>query len=137
MASTNTNPEGMQGDATSLTPDRIMQIGLGFPWRPKCSLSATELGVFTRLAGNPTDGETLAGQIGLQSRGARDFLDTLVALGFLDRNGKVYSNTPETDFFLDRAKPTYVGGLLRNGERAALPVLGIPDRRFANRIAAE
>src|ERR1700722_12772486 len=45
-------------------------------------------------------------------RSSRDFLDALVALGFLDRNGQVYSNTHEADYFLDRAKPTYVGGLL-------------------------
>ena len=114
MATTDTKPEGMQGDTPSVSPDRIMQTGLGF-MASKTLLSATELGLFTQLAGNPTDGQTLAARIGLHSRAARDFLDALVALGFLDRKGNVYSNTAETDFFLDRAKPTYVGGLLENG----------------------
>jgi hypothetical protein len=46
---------------------------------------------------------------GLHSRSVRDFLDTLVAVGMLERRGEVYTNTAETDFYLDRAKPTYIG----------------------------
>jgi SAM-dependent methyltransferase len=30
----------------------------------------------------------------------------------LDRNGAQYTNTPATDLFLDRAKPSYIGGIL-------------------------
>jgi hypothetical protein len=30
----------------------------------------------------------------------------------IERNGGIYSNTAETDHFLDREKPTYVGGML-------------------------
>ena len=35
-----------------------------------------------------------------------------VALGFLQRSGDTYSNTTETNLFLDRRKPSYVGGIL-------------------------
>jgi len=42
----------------------------------------------------------------LHPRSARDFLDALVALGMLERDGDHYANTPETDLFLDRAKPS-------------------------------
>ena len=38
--------------------------------------------------------------------------DALVALGMLRRTGTRYANTPETALFLDRAKPSYVGGIL-------------------------
>jgi len=88
-----------------------MQLGMAF-MASKTLLSATELGVFTRLAGNPSDCETLSRRLGLHPRGARDFLDSLVALGFLERNGQLYSNSPEANYFLDRAKPSYIGGLL-------------------------
>ena len=37
-----------------LTPDRIMQLGLGF-WGSKTLLSAIELGVFTDLSRGPQD----------------------------------------------------------------------------------
>ena len=93
------------------TPDAIMQLGLGF-WGSKTLLSAVELGVFTELSGGPLDGEELRGRIGLHERSARDFFDALVALGMLERQDGRYANTPATDLFLDRAKPTYVGGLL-------------------------
>ena len=36
----------------------------------------------------------------------------MVALGFLKRAEGLYANTAETDLFLDRNKPSYVGGLL-------------------------
>jgi hypothetical protein len=94
-----------------VTPDGILQLGLGF-WGPKVLLSAVELGVFTELARGPAGLATLTGRLGLHPRSARDFFDALVALGMLQRDGDRYANTPQTDFFLDRAKPSYVGGLL-------------------------
>jgi hypothetical protein len=93
------------------SPDRILQLGMGF-WASKALLSAVELGVFSELAQGPLDGEALRERLGLHSRGARDFFDALVALGMLERTDGRYANTPETDLFLDRAKPTYVGALL-------------------------
>lgn len=97
--------------STALAPDRILQLGLGF-WGPKVLLSAVELGLFTELAGGPLDEATLFDRLKLHPRAAKDFLDALVSLGMLQRNGTQYSNTAETDFFLDRAKPSYVGGML-------------------------
>src|SRR5438045_416115 len=94
-----------------VTPDRILQLGLGF-WGPKTLLSAVELGIFTELANGPADLATMTARLGLHPRSARDFFDALVALGMLERADGRYSNTPETDFFLDRAKPSYMGGLL-------------------------
>jgi hypothetical protein len=94
-----------------LSPDRILQTGLAF-WPSKTLLSAIELGVFTELASGPEHFEALRTRLGLHSRSALDFLDTLVALGFLSRTGDRYANTPETDLFLDRSKPSYVGGIL-------------------------
>jgi hypothetical protein len=104
-------------------PERIMQLGLGF-WGSKALLSAVELGVFTELAQGPQPGEELRRRLGLHPRGARDFFDTLVALGMLEREGDVYRNTPETDLFLDRAKPSYVGGLLEMANARLYPFWG-------------
>jgi hypothetical protein len=92
------------------TPERIMQVGLGF-WSSKTLLSAVEMEVFTELA-KPEDLATLQGRLGLHPRAARDFFDALVALGFLQRKDGRYSNTPETDLFLDKRKPSYIGGIL-------------------------
>lgn len=88
-----------------------MQLGLGF-WGSKALLSAVELDVFTQLAREPGTCEELQRRIGLHPRSARDFLDALVALGLLQRTGRVYLNTPATALFLDKAKPSYLGGIL-------------------------
>ena len=93
------------------TPEHILQIGLGF-WASKVLLSAVEMRLFTELAHGPEDLETLRGRLGLHPRAARDFLDALVALGFLQRRDGRYSNTPATDLYLDKRKPSYVGGIL-------------------------
>jgi len=106
-----------------LTPDRIMQTGLAF-WPSKTLLSAIELGVFTELARGPEGFAALSGRLGLHPRSALDFLDTLVALGFLTREGDRYANSPETDFFLDRNKPSYVGGILEMANHRLYPFWG-------------
>jgi len=95
----------------SQTPDRIMQLGLGF-WGSKTLLTAVELGLFTELAKKPLDAGALTQRLKLHPRSARDFFDALVALGMLKRVGTRYANTSETALFLDRAKPSYVGGML-------------------------
>jgi precorrin-6B methylase 2 len=92
-------------------PDQIMQVGLGF-WASKTLLSAVEMELFTELAKHPASGEALRDRLGLHSRSYQDFLDALVALGFLERDEHVYRNTPSTDMFLDKSKPSYVGGIL-------------------------
>ena len=93
------------------TPDAIMQIGLGF-WASKTLLSAVELGLFTTLAQGPLGVDAIRSRLDLHKRSATDFLDALVALGMLERQAGFYANTPATELFLDRAKPTYVGGML-------------------------
>ena len=94
-----------------LTPAKIMQLGTGF-CGSKTLLSAIELGLFTELARGPLDITALTKRLQLHPRSARDFFDALVALGMLKRMGSRYANTTETALFLDRAKPSYVGGIL-------------------------
>ncbi|HEY7056692.1 MAG TPA: methyltransferase [Vicinamibacterales bacterium] len=104
-------------------PARILETGLGF-WASRTLLSAIELGVFTELAhgSKPLDG--VASRLGLHPRSARDFLDALVALEFLERSGDAYGNTRETALFLDRAKPSYVGGILEMASHRLYPFWG-------------
>lgn len=106
-----------------LTPDHILQTGFAF-WASKTLLSAIEMGVFTELAQGPETFQTLQGRLGLHPRSARDFLDALVALGFLQRTDGRYANTPETGLFLDRRKPSYVGGILEMANHRLYPFWG-------------
>ncbi|HKP18229.1 MAG TPA: methyltransferase [Gaiellaceae bacterium] len=104
-----------------VTPEPILQLGLAF-WGSKTLLSAVELGLFTELAAGPLDGGELAARLDLHPRGARDFLDALVALGVLEREDGRYANTAATDVFLDRNKPSYVGGLLEMANARLYPL---------------
>ena len=94
------------------SPERIMQLGLAF-WGAKTLLSAVELNLFSALGDQSMSADQLRSKLQLHPRSALDFLDALVALGMLQRSDRgEYANTPETALFLDRSKPTYVGGLL-------------------------
>ncbi len=95
----------------NVTPDGIMQLGFGF-WGSKTLLSAIELELFTYLANGPKTLNDVRGELGLHPRSAVDFLDALVSLGMLERTEAGYSNTPATDTFLDKNKPSYMGGML-------------------------
>jgi SAM-dependent methyltransferase len=110
-------------EVAKVAPDNILQLGLAF-WGSKTLLSAVELGVFTELAYRPMKAHILIERLRLHQRGARDFLDALVALGMLDRDGDIYRNTPATALFLDRNKPSYVGGLLEMANARLYPFWG-------------
>ena len=96
-------------------PSHIMQVGMGF-WPSKTLLSAVELELFTQLGSESMTGDELRERLGLHERGVYDFLDTLVAVGLLERDGDGpgarYRNTPDGAVFLDRDSPTYIGGIL-------------------------
>jgi O-methyltransferase domain/Dimerisation domain len=100
--------------------DHILQVGLGF-WASKTLLSAVAMELFTELAKHPADLDTLQGRLGLHPRSARDFFDALVALKFLERRDGRYYNTSSTDFFLDKRKPSYIGGILEMANRRLYP----------------
>jgi hypothetical protein len=104
-------------------PEKIIQTGLAF-WASKTLLSAIEMGVFTELGRGPVRLDALRDRLKLHPRSARDFFDALVALGFLTRSGDAYSNTPETDLFLDKNKPSYLGGMLEMANQRLYPFWG-------------
>ena len=109
-------------DSESPNPHHILQTGFAF-WGSKTLLSAVELELFSELAKSPESLEDISAKLGLHQRGARDFLDALVSLGFLERDDASgnYSNTPDTDTFLDKAKPSYIGGILEMANHRLYP----------------
>ncbi len=100
---------------TTPTPQKILEVGLAF-WPARVLQTAVKLGVFTLLGATALTGEELRNDLGLHPRSIPDFFDTLVALGFLEREGDgaaaKYRNTAETAAFLDRNSPAFIGGFL-------------------------
>jgi hypothetical protein len=96
-------------------PTQILQTGTAF-WPSKVLLTAVELGLFTTLGSEAMTAAQLGKRLELHPRATYDFFDTLVALKFLQRDGDGpqgrYRNTPETSVYLDKRKPTYIGGML-------------------------
>ena len=96
----------------SFNPNAILEVSNGFK-SAKVLLTAAELGVFTELAKGPQPFQKLRQRFGLSNkRSSLDFFDCLVSMGMLDLISDGYINTPETDFYLDKNKPSYIGGLL-------------------------
>jgi len=106
-----------------ISPDKILQTGMAF-WASKTLLSAIELNVFTELSNGSRTLDDLSSKLGLHPRSAKDFLDALVALEFLSRKNGFYSNTPETNLFLDRNKHSYIGGILEMANHRLYPFWG-------------
>lgn len=71
-------------NASAVTPARIMEVGMAFG-PAKVLLSAIELGLFTKLGSGSMTGGEIQDALGLHPRANPDFVDTLVALRFLDR----------------------------------------------------
>lgn len=98
-----------------IDPSKIMQVGTGF-WASKTLLTAVNMELFTILSKRELSAREIQLRLGLHSRSLYDFLDALVALGFLNRRGlketSIYRNASDTDLFLDKNKPSYIGGIL-------------------------
>jgi hypothetical protein len=108
----------MEQEQNHPTPENIMKIGTGF-WASKILLSAVKFQIFTTLAEKKTmSAIELKSHLGFKStdRNVYDYLDALTTFGFLNREGLLetakYSNSMDTDFFLDKNKPSYIGGML-------------------------
>jgi predicted O-methyltransferase YrrM len=104
-----------------------MEVGMGF-WPAKVLLSAIDLGLFTELGSSAKTGAEIQSALRLHPRANPDFLDTLVALRFLERDGDGpaarYRNTTETGMFLDRNSPQFMGGFLEMANARLYPFWG-------------
>ncbi len=108
----------MKATSPQPNPENILKIGSGF-MACKTLLTAVKFQLFTKLASHPDQSAiALKKQLDLNctERHFYDFLDALTGLGFLSRQGilesAIYSNSPDTEFFLDKNKPSYMGGIL-------------------------
>ena len=101
---------------SSPTPDAILQTAFGF-WNSKVLLTAVTFDLFTKLGSSRLTAAELGKELHLHPRGIADFLDALVAMKFLEREGEgseaKYFNTAATALYLDRRSSRYIGGILQ------------------------
>jgi len=114
----------MENEMTQVDPSRIMQVGMGF-WASKTLLTAINMELFTHLSQGELSGQEIKTKLGIHERSLYDFLDTLLALGFLKRDGlketATYGNANDADLFLDKNKASYVGGMLEMSNNRLYP----------------
>lgn len=111
---TTATPNAAASGQAALDPSHIMQTATAF-WVSKTLLTAVEFELFTVLGDNAMTADDLGNKLGIHPRGRYDFFDTLVAAGFLQRDGDGaagrYKNTPNTAAFLNKNSPAYIGGM--------------------------
>ncbi|RJQ78614.1 methyltransferase [Pseudonocardiaceae bacterium YIM PH 21723] len=117
-----------------IDPQPLLHLGFAY-WGSRTLLAAVELGVFTELGDGGLDGEQLRERLDLHPRAARDFLDSLVAMGLLQRIGERYENTPVTAHYLDRRSADYLGDVFEDsGERLFARWAGLTDALLAGGV---
>ncbi len=78
--------------------------------RTEALRAAIELDLFTHAAGGPRTAAQLAAACKASPRGVRILADYLVIIGFLVKHDDQYKLTPDSDVFLNRKSPAYLGG---------------------------
>lgn len=71
--------------------------------------AAIDLDIFTHIAEGATTAGQLATRTRASERGVRILCDYMALQGFLSKNGKSYGLTPESEAFLNRQSPAYIG----------------------------
>ncbi|MDQ3756058.1 MAG: methyltransferase type 12, partial [Acidobacteriota bacterium] len=101
-----------QADAQAAqpTPERILQTLTAYQ-QSAALKAAIELDVFTAIAEGDDTTDKLAARCQAAERGVRILCDGLTALQFLEKADGRYRLTLESELFLDRRSPAYVGGV--------------------------
>ncbi|MEV4182433.1 methyltransferase [Streptosporangium canum] len=90
----------------------------------KALLTAVELDLFTVLHAGPASEEEIRRRLELHGRGLSDWLDLLVELNLLERDGARYRNGAGADRHLVRGADSYIGGFIERSNRNLYPAWG-------------
>jgi ubiquinone/menaquinone biosynthesis C-methylase UbiE len=78
--------------------------------RTEALRAAIELGLFTHVASGQRTAAQIASACQAAPRGVRILADFLTIIGFLRKRDDQYELTPDSDVFLNRLSPAYLGG---------------------------
>jgi hypothetical protein len=106
-----------------VTPAKLFQVANGF-CTAKILLTALDLDLFELLDGPALTEAELREQLDLAPRASWHFLNALVWLGFLERDGAGYRNSAVSSGYLVRGRPTYMGGFLSRANSLFYPAWG-------------
>ncbi|HEY4019982.1 MAG TPA: methyltransferase [Pseudonocardiaceae bacterium] len=101
----------------------ILRLGNAF-CDAKALLTAVELGLFTVLHSGPATQEEIKQKLDLHGRGLSDWLNLLVGLDLLERDGESYRNAAGPDKYLVQGDAGYIGGFIERSNRNLYPAWG-------------
>ncbi|MCL5105396.1 MAG: acetylserotonin O-methyltransferase [Armatimonadetes bacterium] len=91
--------------------EKIWEMAKGFQ-PSRILLTGVELGIFAALGDETMTSAEVARKLGTDPRATDRLMNALAALDLLDKNGNLFSNTPDGRESLVPGKPDYVGGAL-------------------------
>jgi hypothetical protein len=97
----------------NLAPRPAGEAMFGMPMA-RSIMAGVRLGIFERLAKGPAGADELARELELTPAGTRLLLDSLNALGHVERDGSCYELTKNARRWLDPASETYVGNFIQD-----------------------
>jgi hypothetical protein len=114
---------------------------IGAYQRTEVLRTAIELDLFTLVASGQRTATQLASACKASPRGIRILADYLTIIGFLRKHDDQYELTPDSEVFLNRQSPAYVGGtvdfLLTAEVRECFQKLTAAVRRGGTAVSAE
>ncbi len=107
--------------SVQVTPERIMQLAWGYA-PPLILEAALRHRVFDVLESGPKTVEEIQKATGASSRGLSAIMNALCGLNFLTKDADgAFSLTPESETFLLRSKPSFMGGVILHGSEQLIP----------------
>ena len=95
------------------SPSPILFFETAFAIQRTCSIkAAVDLEVFTAIKEGHNTTSALADRCNASERGLRMLVDYLVMLGFLTKSENTYALTQDSEVFLVKTSPAYLGGTL-------------------------
>lgn len=94
-----------------ITREPIMKIIWGM-WSFRTLYAAIDLEVFTKIDNGSNTSEKIAIELKTKKRAVERLLNACVSLNLLTKDNETYNNTPETNQFLVKGKPSYYGDMM-------------------------
>jgi len=109
------------------SPRRLLELAWSYA-PPLIVGAALKHRIFDLLADGPKTVAQVSQENGASIRGVRAIMNALVAFELLRKDGREhYALTPESETFLVRGKPAYLGGFLQHGDQLIPKWLQLPE----------
>lgn len=96
-----------------MTPSDLLQLSGGY-WNTCALHAAVKLDVFTQIAQGAANSAVISRLTGCDERGMTMLLNSLTAMGILDKAGNLYSNTPSSATYLSKESDKYLGHIIQH-----------------------